>query len=422
MNNKKSWIKEKLVECYHDKSLVNKMYDDFVKETNAPWNFDSFVREVRRCYVELQEGEGIIDLSSDLIKEEARKQRLQDNNNVLRKTNRETYRLYNSLEDVYKEYVELLKATDLSKINIKPHKADSKNKVGILQLSDLHFNEVIYESESHNNSYDFVVASKRLKKFVSEAIKEFEHNNVKDCYVLFLGDMCNSNRRLSEKLAQNTSLVRASLLGTYLLQQVIIELSTKFNIHVASVVGNESRLDDFMDSSDILSSENWDYLIFNNLRLIFSNSPIKFIESNNNIEQVVSLKNGFNALITHGHLFKSSNTIEKNVANLLQKYIYAGIKIHGVFIGHYHSSSIGDFISRSGSLCGGNSYSNVDLMYLTRASQNIYIINDDLSYKGIKIDLQNVDNVKGYDIIEELERYNVPNKQYNNTVTIKNLV
>ena len=71
-------------------------------------------------------------------------------------------------------------------------------------------------------------------------------------------------------------------------------------------------------------------------------------------------------------------------------------------------------------MCGGNSYSSNTLGFMTRASQNIYIINKDLSYKGIKIDLQNVDDVKGYDIIEELEIYNVKST-YNNTVTIKNL-
>jgi hypothetical protein len=216
--------------------------------------------------------------------------------------------------------------------------------------------------------------------------------------------------------------VRASLLATYLYQQVIIELSAKYNISIAGVVGNESRIGDFMDSSDVLSSENWDYLIYNNLRLIFRDKPITFYESKNNIQAVVKLKNGFNALITHGHIFKSSNTIDKNIASLLQAYTYSGITIHGVFIGHYHSASIGDFVSRSGSLCGANAYSSVDLMYLTKASQNVYIINDDLTYDGLKIDLQNVDNVVGYDIIEELEKYSIDRTASNNTVTITNLV
>ena len=78
----------------------------------------------------------------------------------------------------------------------------------------------------------------------------------------------------------------------------------------------------------------------------------------------------------------------------------------------------------SGSLCGANSYTFNDLKYITKASQNIYILNSsDLSYKGIKIDLQDVSDYKeGYDIKEELEQYIDLIKPYNNTVTIKNYV
>jgi hypothetical protein len=48
---------------------------------------------------------------------------------------------------------------DLGKVSIKPHKTDNKSKVGILQISDNHLNEIIYEHETLGlgNSFDFVV-------------------------------------------------------------------------------------------------------------------------------------------------------------------------------------------------------------------------------------------------------------------------
>lgn len=417
------WIKSKLEENNLDKQIVRDLYDACKKETGCTWSFDSYNREVRRAFNELQPEDYDYDYDiDDVTKLEASKQKLLDVNNSIRKSNRENYRLYNSLDSIYQEYVDVLKKSNFSKIKIKTHTPSATGKVGILHLSDHHLNELIYECESHGNSFDFTIASKRLKKLIAESMKVFDFNKVKDLYVFFTGDLINSNRRLSEKLAQNSSLVRASLLATYLYQQMLIELSNKYSIHVASVVGNESRLDIDYDSSNILSSENWDYLIYNNLRLIFQDSPIDFIMSENNSQATISLKNGFNALILHGNTFKSSNTIDKNIASLLQNYSFKGSIINGVFFGHYHSASIGDFWSRSGSLCGANAYSSLDLNFMSRASQNIYIVNDDLSYTGIKIDLQNTDGVEGYQIEEELERYNVSKGAYNNTVVIKNLV
>ena len=118
--------------------------------------------------------------------------------------------------------------------------------------------------------------------------------------------------------------------------------------------------DDVMDSSDILASENWDYLIFNNLFMIFNKTNVKFIHAQNLIKQLYGLPNGFGIL-----------------AN--------------------------------------------DLGFMTRASHNCYIINDDFGYHGIKFDLQNTNNIVGYEIDEELERYNISQKRATTRVIIENL-
>lgn len=418
---KKDWIKTKLKENNLDKESVYNIFEEFKKETQSDfWKQGSYERVVRECYNELVSQDEDFDQSEHVASLEANKQRMTDINNQLRKSNRETYRIYNSLEELYSTYIELLKNVDLSKFSIKPIKENKDSKCAILQLSDLHANELIYPNESFDNEYDFDILSKRMKKFISQSLIEFKNNNVSDCYVIMTGDLLNSYRRLSEKLAMATSITSATLLLTYILEQAIIELSQKVNVHITFCIGNESRVDDEVDGSNIVSSQNSDFAVFNNLRYILSkNKNVDFIIPKNNVQSVFTTKNGFNALITHGHIFKSSN-IDVEVPKLLQQYMYSGIKINGVFVGHFHNSKIGDLISMSGSMCGGNSYSSNTLGFMTRASQNIYIINKDLSYKGIKIDLQNVDDVKGYDIIEELEIYNVKST-YNNTVTIKNL-
>jgi len=408
-----SWIKQKLRENNFDKKVIYDLYEICVNETNSNYSLESYKRIVRRAYEELIRNNEQLDFSEEsFVKLDAQKTKLQDINNVVRKENRESYRLYNILESTYSEYVSLLKKIELPKIKIRDiTNINSGGKIGIIHLSDLHLNELIYPEESFGNGYDFNIASKRLKKYVTESIKLLDFYNCSTVYILCSGDLVNSQRRLSEKLAQNSSLVRASLLATVLLEQVILELLQKYKVYFTFCVGNESRINEEMESTDILSSENWDYLICNNINLMLSGKypNFKFIKPKNNLQSIVKMENGYNALLLHGHNFKSQLTIDKSIAQIITKYLYEGISIHGVFYGHYHSACLTDFSYRSSSLCGGNAYSN-DLMYNSRASQNLYLVDNDLSVNAIKIDLQNTNGVDGYQISEELETYNVHNE------------
>jgi hypothetical protein len=146
---------------------------------------------------------------------------------------------------------------------------------------------------------------------------------------------------------------------------------------------------------------------------------IKFNKPLSLLETVVTLPNGFTALITHGATIKGP--MEKFLGTLLAKHLYRGKKIHGVFTGHIHSSSLGDIHSRSGSLCGGNAYSGGALHFVSRASHNAYIAYADY-YDGVKFDLQDVSGIEGYALIEELEHYSIHQRRGNTRVTIENLV
>lgn len=419
---KTTWVYKALEENSFDKKLVIKLYDVYVAENDSNATFASYKRFVNQIYEKYSGGFNFQDYNEDyIINLESSKQKSQDINNVLRKSNREGYRLHNTLEEIFSTYVDILTKVDLTKFNIKSHSVINNKKIGIFQLSDLHANEQIFPEESNNNAYDFEVMSRRLKKFTIESISAFKFKKITDVHIFMTGDFINSSRRLGEKLAQTTSLVRASLLTTFLLQQIIIELSKYFNLTISAVSGNESRIAELWDATNLSLSENYDYLIYNNLRMIFSKSPIKFNESKDFSKCVVPMNNGFNALVMHGNQFRTPNA-EKEIGKFLQAYNYNGIKINGVFYGHYHSASLGDFVSRSSSLCGANAFSNNDLGYMSRASQNIYFVNEDGGYDAMKIDLQNTDSIKGYDIIEELERYNIKPVNSNSRVTIENLV
>lgn len=428
MNNgpNQEWITNKIIENDYDTDVVKSLYNNYLKENDANCNFSTYERYIRRARQVLQEegdakAEG--SFSEEFVKLSAKKQKVVDKNRVTNKINREGERLYNLLDEKYDSYIDLLQDTDFTKFKIKHHKA-TKQKYGIIQLADVHFNELITLLDTLNNEYDFEIVSKRLHKFFSESIDFFKFKGVTNVYLCLTGDLMNSDRRISEQMVKITGLTKAALLATYLLSQAIIHLNKHFNVTVSGVVGNESRLPEFMDSHEKLAKENWDYDIFVRLKEIFSNNKegVSFITLNNQVRDVLKLPNGFNIFLHHGHLLRGKDTI-KSLASFMQPYIAQGIKIHMALVSHLHYPSIGDFVSRSGSLCGPNSYSETDLGYISRASQNCYVVNNDLSYNGYKIDLMDIADVKGYDIIDKLKEYHVDiYKKSTNTIISQNLV
>jgi len=419
------WIIEQLEKYDGDIESVKSLYSKFKKESGSKSSRESYYRRIRESYdnwviSKVEEKEGCDLNPDDYVKIAAQKQKLQDKNRVANKHSREINRVYNYFEDLVDEYHSLIESIDLSKIKIKKPLKKGTAKYGIVHLSDLHLNERISYSEGIDNEYSFTIASKRLKKFITEAKEQFKVKGINTVLIAVTGDLINSPRRLSESLSKITALSRASLLATQLLSQVIIDLGEDFNIIFGSVCGNESRLSEEWETTDHLLAENWDYLISENLRLMFKdNKNITFLENNNYKELVFSLGN-FNGILNHGDSFPKNN-LEKGIKEYIGKFAMRGTPIHGVFFGHIHSSYIADTFARSSSLCGANPYSSNTLNLISRASQNIYIINEDeRSFSGYKIDLQNTEGYEGYDINDELKRYNVHEPEPNTQVVIRN--
>ena len=90
---------------------------------------------------------------------------------------------------------------------------------------------------------------------------------------------------------------------------------------------------------------------------------------------------------------------------MIGKYAAKGVNITHILAGHIHSCLISDYVSRNSSLVGSNAYSEEALGFASKASQNCHVVTPQ-GLDGIKLDLQNVDGVEGYEIISRLERYN----------------
>lgn len=347
--------------------------------------------------VEEEEPCGDEDIVEANVMLQRKVQKLQDTNRIERKGWRHDSRIYNAMEEYNKALLTELSKIDLTKV-VKKHDVKPNSPVGIVTLSDLHFNELV--SLPHNK-YDFEIAAKRLKLLASRTKTLMNSMGVKQVLVSFCGDLINSNRRIDELMSMATNRAKACILGSSLLEQFILDLNTDFNVSVVSVSGNESRIDKDWSWSDVIASDNFDFTVHNILRYIFKNTSVNFLEGDP-VEQIVDV-NGTNVLFTHG--MQIGSDIEKSVQQLKGKYNSKGVLVDYCIFGHVHSARLGDTYARNSSLVGANAYSERGLNLDSRASQNIFVIHKDKNRDGFKIDLQFVDNVEGYDINKELESY-----------------
>lgn len=338
----------------------------------------------------------IVQTNVKLAKE---RQRLMDSNRIERKAFRNYARIENAMDEVTREFTRVLETHSIKDYSpeIDDNDADA---VGIFHLTDAHFNELVDIKENH---YDFDVAARRCKKFVSRAMVYFDANDIKTVVFAMTGDMLNSDRRLDEILNQATNRTRAMFLAVELIKQMIQHLNTRYNVYVLAVSGNESRMQKDMAFSDSAISDNYDYCIYNVLRQIFKDADgVRFI-GDATAERVVNI-NGSNILFSHG--IWASTKVEESVQKIRGKYAAQDVVIDYVVIGHKHSARLADSYARGGSIVGANAYSSDNLQLASRASQNVYIVFDDGAIEGVKIDLQNTDGYHGYDITDELVAYN----------------
>jgi len=215
--------------------------------------------------------------------------------------------------------------------------------------------------------------------------------------------MINSDRRLDEMLNMATNRMKASLLATSLISYFLKDLATVAPLEVLAVTGNESRIHDEWGLTDVMLTDNYDYLIFNMLKAVLKDHPyITFIDSNPQ-EAVVEI-NGLKILVTHGTMYKQAT--QERIQKTFGRYAACGITLDYIIFGHIHFANIGDIFARSGSISGGNTYSEYGLDLVTKASQNLHIIDENGEMDNIRMDLHNVDGYPGYPINDDIDAYN----------------
>jgi predicted phosphodiesterase len=390
---------------YYDTDVI----DDFLTQHNIPPEevTKTRVQETKdglRISVETKRTPELTDEDLRINALTTRSKQLQrktDELRVIKKEFRENARVENTLTALNEALI-----TILTNQTYKPVTYEFRQEPGpviIVQLSDLHFNELV---QLPDNYYGFEVGAKRLQKYANKIHKLAEVYNAKSIVLALTGDMLNSDRRLDEMMNQATNRMKASVLASRILYHFIQDLNHSGNVTILSVSGNESRIKEESGMSAYIMSDNYDYLIFNMLKLLFRDSKgITFIDGDP-VEQVINI-NGSNILIQHGTSIKEGQAYMQQIFG---KYAAKGILIDYAIFGHVHFTNITDIYSRSGSLVGNNVYSDRSLNLVTKASQVVHIVGSDGAIDSLKINLQYCDGFEGYDIKDDLTAYNSQSK------------
>jgi len=368
--------------------------------------FGCTARSIWRAIRRLKDGGKIdniekFEMECQIARLSKQSQKYKDINRIERKVVRGNIQLENAVAEYNKELIEILKTYKLPKFAYSKRKIVEKiPRTGIVHLADLHFNELV---DLSHNKYDFPIASQRLSLLAKRTKQYFKAKGVKNVLVAMTGDLLNSDRRLDELLSEATNRSKATFLAVSLLEHFILDLNQDFNISIASVTGNESRIAENVGWSEIMATDNYDFTIFNILKLLFRDSNVKLLEGDS-VEQIVEVS-GQNILLIHGNQLKAQS-VEQSIQKIKGKYTARNIRIDFIIYGHLHSTRIGDTYARGASLVGANAYSDGALQLESRASQNLHIFYKNGTRDSIKVDLQHANNIKGYTIVKELEAYN----------------
>lgn len=400
VNEKFKLIKE-YIDFHQDDNYSARKLAEIILENDTRWSKKTLMNGIYAVkadptLAEEPKDEEIVEYNIQLAKQ---KQKAQDTSRIERKAVREHIRKDNAIEELTNEFTKLIEKYSFKKVSSTPKSNKKAKSAAIVQFTDAHFNELI---DIPGNEYNFEIAAARCKKYIDDAKVHLNATGVKKVLFAITGDMINSSRRYDEILSQATNRASAMYIAVELISHMILDLSKDYDVDVAAVIGNESRITENIHWTETGASENYDIMIFNTLKILLAkNSNINFLDGNI-FEQVVDIM-GKKVLLIHGHSKSLHST--GGVQKIIGKFTRQGIHVDFVIFGHIHEAYISDRFARSASLAGDNSYSSQSLQLAGRASQNIHIITKN-DINSIKIDLQDTKGIKGYDVEYALEQYN----------------
>lgn len=288
-----------------------KLYDELLEENNMS-NGTNNIDDIK---------EKIIELKKTRIK-------LSDERTLANKKIRALARIEDFIE-TFKDELELL-AYEKPLLVEKSKKSVLNNidKCGVLLLSDIHYG---IECNSINNVYNPTVAKTRMDYLVSKVLEHCKTHNIKDLYVVELGDTISGNIHNNLRLENRIGAVQQVIGVSELISNALFELSKNLDSVVFTMTeGNHDRL--FSGKDDNLNSDSFNILVEEMITQRTKGIKNLHIHKASGETYTKLRICGISCMGVHGHKDKP-----QTVVNDLDTLI--GEKPKYVFMGHYHNAN-----------------------------------------------------------------------------------
>lgn len=382
-------------------------HGSYLGAANALWETHPYLAKPNqlRVYIktEVTANEPDLEMLTETVRLAKTNQRLQDEARIKNKSFREYARIENAVLAYNEAIVQELKdvGSTLAGCDRRTGAYNPDSSTLVVHLSDNHFNELV---NLPTNRFDFTVAAKRLQLLAQKTKLLGKAYGAEKVVVFFGGDLMNSDRRLDELLAMSTNRAKATILAVHLYKQFLMDLRSDFFVDCFGVTGNESRAKENLGWVDVVATDSYDFTIYAMLQAVFDGFEDKGMRFHDfEANEVVFSVHNQTFLGIHGHQINATD--QKKVQAMIGKFAAKGINITHILCGHIHATVISDYVSRNASLVGSNAYSEDALGFVSKAAQNIHIVTPQ-GLDGFKADLQNIQDVDGYEIIDKLEQYN----------------
>lgn len=242
-------LKQYKVRLYRNKDiygLTNVEIGELInKETGDNWD-ESAYRKWATSYIEgwddcLQAGIKDCQLIQDLEdKQDAlykQQVKTRDKLREMRKHLRDEARIENLL-DVFVECADRIAKEKPLEITIK--QPNNGSRVGVLQLSDFHFSEII---NNFLNTYNHDIFDQRIGQVVSDTIKYCKLMDVGTLKILNQGDLANGNIHVSTRVNSEEDIVYQTMYVAEALSNMMVEFAKHFSlVEFHTVLDNHSRI------------------------------------------------------------------------------------------------------------------------------------------------------------------------------------
>lgn len=384
-------------ETDQERALINEMDDAGCSASAAGPRIGLSERRAREVFriVRARSDHHDPEIVAENVRLAKQKQGFADRSRIQNKAFREQARIENAVEGYAERLCELLTEYGITCAGV-PRFEPHDRAVGVLHLTDIHFNETV---DLAQNKYNFEVAGKRLQKLVERAHSSWQKDGVSHVVLALTGDLMNSDRRLDELLANQDNRARATLGAVDILQQLVQHLiDMGYTVTGADINGNEGRCTKEVGWVSKVASDNYDETICRMLEYLFrDHSAVEWAQRDDATELVINIA-GHNWLLIHGH--QLGKDLEAATGKLVSKYAKRGVQIRYVISGHIHSAYVNENFCRSGSPVGDNAYSDKALNLTGRAAGTFFTAFEDGSIEGTMVDLQEYEGIEGYSPIE----------------------